>query len=146
VRAAAIGGSAALAAGRADGAALHLRHRSGEYNAPFAEGILAGRDPVLVHLWRREQGLIVPAGNPRGIEQIADLARLRVARRALGTGTRTLLDRLLREADIEPHAIVGPVVEVHLDVALAVATDDADVGLELRSAAAQVGLEFVPVT
>ena len=47
---------------------LHLRHRSGEYNAPFARGVLAGRDPVLVHLWRREQGLLVPPGNPRGVE------------------------------------------------------------------------------
>jgi molybdate-binding protein len=138
-------GLSALAAARADGAALHLRHRSGEYNAPFAAGILADRDPVLVHLWRREQGLIVPEGNPRGVETIAELAGLRVARRAIGTGTRTLLDRLLREAGIEPEMVVGPTVEVHLDVALAVATGDADAGLGLRSAAAQVALDFVPL-
>jgi molybdate-binding protein len=39
------------------------------------------RDPVLVHLWSREQGLIVPSGNPRGIYRVADEACLRVARR-----------------------------------------------------------------
>jgi molybdate-binding protein len=138
-------GLSALAAGRADGAALHLRHRSGEYNAPFARGILAGHDPVLVHLWNREQGLIVPEGNPRGVQRVADLAALRVARRPGGTGTRTLLDRLLREDGIEPESVLGPTVEVHLDVALAVATGDADVGLGLRSAAARVGLDFVPL-
>jgi molybdate-binding protein len=142
-------GLAALWSGRADGAALHLRHRSGEYNVPFAAGILRGDDPgaspVLVHLWHREQGLIVPAGNPRGVASVPDLAALRVARRPTGTGTRTLLDRLLIEAGIDPDAISGPTVELHLDVALAVATGEADAGLGLRSAAQPLGLEFVPL-
>jgi len=138
-------GLTALWSGRADGAALHLRHRSGEYNAPFARAVLAGRDPVLVHLWRREQGLIVPAGNPQRIERVADLAAVRVARRPTGTGTRTLLDRLLLDARLDPAAIAGPVVELHLDVALAVATGEADAGLGLRSAATPLELGFVPV-
>jgi putative molybdopterin biosynthesis protein len=139
-------GLAALWSGRADGASLHLRHRSGEYNTPFARGILAGRDPVLVHLWRREQGLLVPPGNPRGVESIRDLAELRLVRRPAGTGTRTLLDRLLLDAGLEPEAISGPTVELHLDVALAVATGEADAGLGLRSAATPLGLDFVPLS
>src|SRR5919202_1068764 len=139
-------GLAALWSGRADGASLHLRHRSGEYNAPFARGVLAGRDPVLVHLWRREQGLLVPPGNPRGVERIADLAKLRVVRRPAGTGTRTLLDRLLLDDGIDPDAMSGPTVELHLDVALAVATGEADAGLGLRSAATPMGLDFVPIS
>ncbi|MEA2289912.1 MAG: putative molybdopterin biosynthesis protein [Solirubrobacteraceae bacterium] len=138
-------GLAALWSGRAEGAALHLRHRSGEYNAPFARGVVSGGTPVLVHLWRREQGLLVAAGNPRGLGTVPDLARIRVARRPTGTGTRTLLDRLLLEADVDPDAISGPTVELHLDVALAVATGEADAGLGLRSAATPLGLDFVPV-
>jgi molybdate-binding protein len=138
-------GLAALWSGRADGAALHLRHRDGEYNAPFARGLLAGRQPVLVHLWRREQGLIVARGNPRGIERAADFAGVRVARRPTGTGTRTLLDRLVLEAGLDPDAIAGPVVELHLDVALAVATGEADAGLGLRSAASRLELDYVPL-
>jgi len=138
-------GLGALWSGRADGASLHLRHRSGEYNVPFARGVLAGRDPVLVHLWHREQGLIVPAGNPRGIERIADLGAVRVVRRPPGTGTRTLLDRLLLDAGLEPEGISGPEVELHLDVALAVATGEADAGLGLRSAATPLELDFVPL-
>jgi molybdate-binding protein len=138
-------GLAALWSGRADGASLHLRHRSGEYNAPFARGVLAGRDPVLVHLWRREQGLLVPPGNPRGVEGIGDLAELRVVRRPAGTGTRTLLDRLLLDDDVDPDGISGPTVELHLDVALAVATGEADAGLGLRSAATPMELDFVPL-
>src|SRR3954454_20588419 len=139
-------GLAALWSARADGASLHLRHRSGEYNAPFARGILAGRDPVLVHLWRREQGLLVATGNPRGVERIGDLAKLRVVRRPAGTGTRTLLDRLLLDDGVDPDAISGPTVELHLDVALAVATGEADAGLGLRSAATPLGLDFVPLS
>jgi molybdate-binding protein len=138
-------GLAGLWSGRADGAALHLRHRSGEYNAPFARGVLAGRDPVLVHLWRREQGLIVPRGNPDGVTGVVSLTGRRVARRPHGTGTRTLLDRLLIEDGLDPDAIGGPEVELHLDVALAVATGEADAGLGLRSAATPLDLDFVPV-
>jgi molybdate-binding protein len=138
-------GLAALWSGRADGAALHLRHRSGEYNSPFARGILAGREPVLVHLWHREQGLLVPPGNPRGVERIGDLSGLRVVRRPAGTGTRTLLDRMLLDDGIDPDAVSGPTVELHLDVALAVATGEADAGLGLRSAAGPLGLDFVPL-
>ena len=59
-------GLTALWRNEADGAALHLRHRDGTYNAPFAAALLAGRDPVLVHLWQREQGLVVAPGNPLG--------------------------------------------------------------------------------
>jgi molybdate-binding protein len=139
-------GLAALWSGGADGASLHLRHRSGEYNTPFARGVLAGREPVLVHLWRREQGLLVPSGNPRGVASIRDLAALRVVRRPSGTGTRTLLDRLLLDAGLEPEGIAGPTVELHLDVALAVATGEADAGLGLRSAATPLGLDFVPLS
>jgi putative molybdopterin biosynthesis protein len=139
-------GLAALWSGRADGASLHLRHRSGEYNVPFARGVLAERDPVLVHLWRREQGLIVPPGNPRGLGSAGDLASVRLARRPTGTGTRTLLDRLLLEAGLDPDAISGPTVELHLDVALAVATGEADAGLGLRSAATPLGLDFVALS
>jgi molybdate-binding protein len=139
------GGLTALWAGDADGATLHLRHRDGEYNAPFARALLAGRRPVLVHLWRREQGLVVPAGNPRGLRSVGDLRRLRVARRPHGTGTRALLDRLVLDAGLDPDALAGPEVELHLDVALAVATGEADAGLAVRSAAGALGLDLVPV-
>ena len=50
--------------GTADAAAIHLRHRSGGHNSPFARTLLRGRQPAIIHLWRREQGLLTPAGNP----------------------------------------------------------------------------------
>jgi hypothetical protein len=45
--------------GDADAAAIHLRHRSGVYNAPF-RSLLRGQQAAMIHLWRREQGLLTP--------------------------------------------------------------------------------------
>lgn len=41
-------GVRALARGDADGAAIHLLHRNGIYNAPFASALLRGHGPVAV--------------------------------------------------------------------------------------------------
>ena len=131
--------------GHADGAAIHLLHHTGVYNAPFALGMLRGLDPHLIHLWRREQGLIVPPGNPCRITGIADLAKRRVCTRRPGTGTRILLDRLLLAAGHDPDGLRGPQVGTHLEVALAVATGTVDAGLGVRSAATDLDLEFIPL-
>ena len=139
------GGLSALWQRRADGATLHLRHRDGDYNAPFAARILMGRSPVLVHLWRREQGMIVPRGNPGGVETVAHLSGRTVALRAAGTGTRVLLGRLLREAGTDPATLHGPEVPTHLEAALAVASGIVDAAIGLRAAAATLELDFVPL-
>lgn len=135
-----------LSRGQADGAAIHLRHRSGEYNAPYARALLAGRAPHLIRLWRREQGLLVPPGNPHSISGIADLERRRVARRETGAGTRVLLDQLLLDAGVNPELIVGPELHSHLEAGLAVTAGIADVALGLRTAARELALDFVPLT
>ncbi|GAA5116153.1 substrate-binding domain-containing protein [Pseudonocardia adelaidensis] len=139
------GGLRAVRQGRADGAAVHLLHHSGRYNAPFARGLLRGLRPHLVHLWSREQGLLVPPGNPRGLAAAADLATVRVAKRRFGTGTRVLLDRLLLEAGHDPDAVAGPETGSHLETALAVASGVVDAGLGVRSVAHDLDLDFVPL-
>jgi len=131
--------------GTADAAAIHLRHRSGTPNSPFARALLRGRRPAIIHLWRREQGLFTPEGNPDHVTEPADLGTLRVARRQFGAGTRVLLDQLLTEAGITPAAVTGPEAGSHLEVAMAVASGQADVGLGVRAAAAALDLGFVPV-
>lgn len=137
-------GLRALARGAADGAAIHLRHRDGTYNAPFARALLRHHRPHLLHLWRREQGFLVPRGNPRDITTAADLAGSIVAKREIGAGTRVLLDQLLHDAGMAPQDVPGPELHSHLEVALAVASGIADVGLGLRVAAADLDLDFVP--
>lgn len=136
---------AALSQGTADGAAIHLLHHSGHYNSPFAATLLRGREPTLIRLWRREQGLLVPGGNPEGIRGPGDLEGRRVARRGFGSGSRVLADRLLIDAGLEPDTVPGPDVASHLEVGLAVATGQADAGFAVRSVAVDLGLSFVPL-
>jgi putative molybdopterin biosynthesis protein len=131
--------------GTADAAAIHLRHRSGGHNSPFARALLRGRCPAIIHLWRREQGLLTPPGNPGRISSPADLRALRIARRQFGAGTRVLLDRLLADAGIAPASVTGPEAASHLEVAMTVASGQADAGLGVRAAATALDLGFVPV-
>jgi molybdate-binding protein len=130
--------------GTADAAAIHLPHRSGVANKPFAATVLRDRHPVVIHLWRREQGLLTPPGNPDRISGPADLRRLRIARRRFGTGTRILLDRLLAQSGIPPEHVSGPEAGSHLEVAMTVATGQADTGLGVRAAATALDLDFIP--
>jgi molybdate-binding protein len=138
-------GLAATASNHADGATTHLRHHTGVYNAPFAKAVLRGRNPVLVHLWQREQGLLLPAGNPRRITDLRQVRRLRFAQRSPGSGTRVLLDHALTTAGLDPDEVTGPEFDTHLEVALAVAVGATDAGLAVRAAATDLDLDFLPV-
>jgi molybdate-binding protein len=135
-----------LARGEADAATLHLRHApTGRFNDPFVRAALPEQHTVLVHLWRREQGLVVAEGNPLGISGVADLAGRRVAWRRPGTASRLLLERLLLDAGIEPRPGSTDSCDSHLAVAAAVATGTADAGLAVRAVAQLAGLDWVPV-
>ncbi len=109
--------------------------------------VVAGAGPVtLVHLWLREQVLVLPAGNPERIQSVSDLAGCRLAWRDSGTGSRLLLERLLRDAHVDPAPDRGGVAESHLAVAITVVTGAADAGLCARAAAESVGADWLPVT
>lgn len=139
-----VAGLSLLAQGAVEAAAIHLRDaRTGRHNDSFARRAIAGDPATLVHLWSREQGIVVSSGNPLGIRGVTDLAGKRLAWRAPGTGSRLLLTRLLRDAGVSP-APVGEVCDSHLGVAAAVTTGAVDAGLAVRSVAEAVGAEFVP--
>ena len=95
----------------------------------------------------REQGLIVAAGNPKGVSGVGDLARgdISFINREEGSGSRALMDRLVVGAGLGEEEIrgYGRSVEGHLAVADAVATGLADAGIGVRSAAEARGLDFV---
>jgi len=135
-----------LARGEADVALVHLLDVvSGTYNDPFVRRLLGDEPVALVHLCRREQGLVLPRGNPRAIASVSDLDNLRLAWRKPGTATRLLLERLLREAKIDADPASGSVVDSHRAVAAAVAAGAVDAGLAVRAAAVALDLEFLPV-
>ena len=71
-----LGGLIALAEGKAQLAGSHLwDEESDTYNAAYIRRLLPGRRIAMVTLAHRRLGLIVPAGNPAGIQTPADLAK-----------------------------------------------------------------------
>jgi len=126
-----------------------LDETSGVYNVPYLKRTLEGEPAMLVHLAMRDQGLIVPPGNTKGIHALTDLARpdVRFVNRQKGSGTRVLLDYELAKAGLKPADIQGYEREefTHLAVAVAVEGGSADVGLGVLAAARALNLEFVPL-
>ncbi len=145
-----LGGLIALARGEAHVAGCHLLDEdSGEYNVPFVRRVLAGVPTQLVTLVGRTQGLLVAKGNPKRILELKDVARedVTLVNRQRGSGTRVLMDYLLRKLGLDPRCLKGYEAEVdtHTAVAAAVASGQADVGLGILAAAKALDLDFVPL-
>ena len=145
-----LGGLVALGRGEAHVAGSHLLDpQTGEYNLSYIRKHLAETKVMVVGLVRRWQGLILGAGNPKGIEGLEDLAREDVifVNRQRGAGTRVLLDYQLAKQKLDPEVIHGYGREefTHLAVAAAIATGRADCGLGIQAAAAALKLDFLPL-
>ncbi|NPV10083.1 MAG: helix-turn-helix domain-containing protein [Anaerolineae bacterium] len=143
-------GLIALRQGVGQIAGCHLLDaETGDYNLPYVKRLFPGEAMALVTLAFREQGLIVPAGNPLGLAGLPDVAArgVRLVNRPRGSGTRLWLDRALEAEGLGPGDIVGYQDEVstHTEVAQRVAERRADVGLGILAAARAEGLEFVPL-
>jgi putative molybdopterin biosynthesis protein len=145
-----LGGLMALRKGHAHLAGSHLLDpESGEYNLPYIRRFLRELPVRLVHLVYREQGLILPKGNRVGIQNLEDLLRPEITfvNRQAGSGTRILLDFHLQRLGIDPQHITGYEREeyTHMDVAVAILSGAADVGMGILAAAQALGLAFIPV-
>jgi putative molybdopterin biosynthesis protein len=145
-----MGGLMAIKKGLCHIAGTHLLDTSdGSYNISYIKRYLPERRVHLIHLVKRDQGLIVQPGNPKDIKDISDLARADVQfiNRQGGSGTRILLDYRLTELGLQPEAISGYDNEeyTHMAVAVAVLSGAADVGLGIQAAAKALNLEFIPV-
>ena len=145
-----LGGLVALRRGEAHLAGTHLLDpETGDYNTSYVRRYLPGQAVALVMLAGREQGWLVPRGNPQGLSTWADAARpdVRLVNRQRGAGTRVLLDYQLGQLGIAPAAVRGYEREeyTHLAVAAAVASGAASAGLGIRAAARALRLDFVPL-
>jgi putative molybdopterin biosynthesis protein len=98
---------------------------------------------------RWEEGLVIAAGNPKGVRKIEDLARknIKFVNREPGSGSRGLLDKLLEKAGMDEQKVQGyeRIAFGHLAAAYCVLSRDADVCLATRSAAQAFGLDFLPL-
>jgi putative molybdopterin biosynthesis protein len=145
-----LGGLMALKKGFCHLAGSHLLDESdGSYNLSYIRKHLPEKPVKVVNLVLRDQGLIIPKGNPKGIVGLADLVRddLRFINRQKGSGTRILLDFKLRELGIDHKRIDGYGIDeyTHMSVAAAVLSGAADVGLGIYAAARALDLDFIPV-
>jgi molybdate transport repressor ModE-like protein len=139
----------ALARGEAQVAGFHVATRMDAADTDALRKLLDPRRDALLRFAERDQGLIVPKGNPKGLRSLADVAakHVRFLNRQRGSGTRLLIDQLLRQEQVDPATIRGYGMEefTHLAVAATVAAGRADAGFGLRAAAARFKLDFVPL-
>lgn len=106
-------------------------------------------DAVVVAFTRREQGLLLPPGNPKELQSFADVLNrdVKMATRQKGAGAQMLLETLLQRSGVspsdlnrlEPPCLTGP------DLAAAIRAGAADCGIATRAAARAHDLDFVPL-
>jgi len=145
-----LSGILAVQKGIVDLATTHiLDERELVYNIPAAKKYLGGRGFLLVHIAKRTQGLLVAPGNPKAIKDIDDLARsgIRFVNRQMGSGTRILLDMMLKDRGIDCHSIQGYEREesTHAATAILVKEGIADTGLAIYPVSRIFSLDFIPL-
>jgi putative molybdopterin biosynthesis protein len=151
-------GVTAMMLRQADIAGLHIfDEEEARYNQPIISKFGLSNSCVLVRGYKREQSLLVRRGNPKRIRGISDLLRndVKLANRNLGSGTRFLLDRKLRELAVNQGLSFETLTKrirgydsemmTHRQVATAVSSRRADVGIGLTSIAVEAKLDFIPV-
>lgn len=120
---------------------------SSKYNRGFVRHIFPGQAMTLIHMYHRDEGLLVKPGNPKQIHRLEDLAQagIKMINRERGSGIRVWLDDQLSHLGIPTTHLPGYQDEVtsHLEVARTVYEGRADVGLGLYTCAQVFNLEFI---
>jgi putative molybdopterin biosynthesis protein len=141
-----LGGLAALKRAECDIAPIHLLEpETDAYNAPFLSDEMR-----LIKGWRRMQGLVFRPGDKRFEGRSIDDAvaaaladpQCLIVNRNQGSGTRVLIDRLLKGAQ-PPGYWNQP--RAHNAVAASVAQMRADWGVAIKQVADALQLEFIPL-
>jgi molybdate-binding protein/biotin operon repressor len=126
----------------------HLLDPDGDYNAPTVRRLFPDRAVHMVTLAYRHQGLMLSAGNPKGIRSLSDLMGSggTFLNRNPGSGTRLWLERESARTALPLSLIAGyeRFVYTHTEAARAVAVGEADATLGLEAAARKHDLDFIP--
>jgi putative molybdopterin biosynthesis protein len=119
------------------------------YNIPVIKKYVPDRPWLLIHLVKRTQGLLVQRENPRSISGIPDLGRddVTFVNRQVGSGTRILLDSMLKAKGIRKESVKGYDREEssHTAVAILVREGVSDTGVAIHAAAKVFSLGFIPL-
>ncbi|MDX1573409.1 MAG: substrate-binding domain-containing protein [Methylophaga sp.] len=136
--------------GHCDVAGFHIPvGKLGQQIADQYLALLDAKQISLIYLVRRQQGLMITAGNPLRIRDLTDLSKngLRFINRQRGSGTRLLFDQLLSAQQITPASIKGYQQEefTHMAVAAMIASGAADCGFGIAAVADKFALDFLPI-
>lgn len=145
-----LSGILAIRSGVAGLATTHILDDDGTtYNIPAVKKYLSNIPTRLIHIAKRQQGILVKKGNSLSIAGIADLTRphVRFVNRQFGSGTRILFDHLLDLEHIDRREISGYDREEssHTAVGILVREGIADAGIGIYSVARAFSLDFIPL-
>jgi excisionase family DNA binding protein len=142
-----------LTRGEVIAAAIHLHRLDGDDDTANIDAVADTpglHDAVVLGFLRREQGILVAAGNPLGLSDIASIvtARARIGQRPAGAGAQLLLLALLARAGIAPDDLkpAKPAFPTGPDIAQAIRAGRIDCGIATRSVAKAAGLDFLALT
>jgi len=142
----------AYGAGNADVAGFHVPiagRRTAHHDAEPFRALLRARRDRIIGFVEREQGLMLARAQARHVRSFRDIAArgLVFVNRQRGSGTRLIIDALLRREGIPAASIRGYATEefTHAAIAATVASGGADAGFGLRAAAEEYDLGFVPL-
>jgi len=121
-----------------------------DYNTGYVKKLVPGIPCVIINLAKRVQGFYVQKGNPKKIKSWVCLERddVTIINREKGSGTRILLDEMLKKHFIIPTNVKGYYNEktTHVSVANYVANGLADVGIGSQGPSNNIsGIDFIPI-
>ncbi len=143
-------GLVSLKRGECQLAGAHLLEpKTGSYNISYINDLFRNEKMAVINLVLREQGLMVKNNNPKNLTGIEDLSKenVKFINRQRGSGTRVLLDYLLKDKNMDKDNIRGYEREelTHMGAAVQVEEGTADAALGIRAAASAVDIDFIPI-
>ncbi len=137
-----------FAEAQAQVAALHLYDaESDQFNLAAVQATLPTAGLVLIEWAWRNQGLVLPAGNPQKIAGLKHLAerKVAVARRQEAAGSQLLLTQLLEREGLAPAdlAFTAETARSETDLGLMVLEGRAEAGFAVEAVARTLKLDFV---
>jgi molybdate-binding protein len=130
-------------------AAVHLHGAEPGANTHYLQQSARLTDGILIAFAEREQGLLLAQGNPKGIESLSDLVKLkaRLGLRQPGAGAQQLAEQMFGQAGVDFAAVSRsmPVYPTGGELAYAIRSTEVDAGIATRAAAKAQGLDFVPL-
>ncbi|MFW9928967.1 MAG: substrate-binding domain-containing protein, partial [Candidatus Thorarchaeota archaeon] len=128
-----------------------------DLSLPFIEKMEMTEKIVVINGYIRIQGLFVPKGNPKNIQGINDLLRPDIVfmNRSEGSGTRVLLDSLLKKLAIQKNISFDQIQKIikgyytvaasHSATVNAVIRGIVDVSIGIKSYAQLFNIDFIPL-